>query len=81
MRCKDCPVGHKDSNHKRKLAIDIDLFEIYTNALGKKEALYLTDTEDHRKLGEFWEMLHPLCRWGGHWGDGNHYSIEHQGMK
>ena len=73
MRCEDCPVGHKDSNHKRKLAIDIDLF--------LDGRYYLTETGDHRKLGEFWESLHPLCRWGGRFGDGNHYSIEHGGVK
>jgi hypothetical protein len=33
-------------------------------------------------LGEFWEGLHPLCRWGGRFNDGNHYSIESpEGMK
>lgn len=27
-------------------------------------------------LGEKWEGLHPLARWGGRFGDGNHLSIE-----
>jgi hypothetical protein len=34
---------------------------------------WLTKTEDHKKLGEKWESLHPNCRWGGRWQDGNHY--------
>jgi hypothetical protein len=72
MRCEDCPVGHKKSTHKMKLAIDLDLF-LYGQ--------YVVDTETHRALGEFWESLHPLCRWGGRFGDGNHYSIEHGGVK
>lgn len=71
-RCEDCQVGHKRSCHKFKLAGDLDLF---------KDRKYLTKTEDHRELGEFWEKLHPLCRWGGRFGDGNHYSIEHGGTR
>ncbi len=59
--------GHKDSNHKKRLAQDYNLF---------KDGVFLEKTEDHRPLGEFWEKLHPLCRWGGRFNDGNHYSIE-----
>ena len=63
-----------------KLAIDLDLFKDGEGfEMGCK--VYLTKTEDHRKLGEFWESLHPLCRWGGRFGDGNHYSLEHGGVK
>jgi len=58
------------SVHKLKLAIDLNLF---------KDEKYLTETADHEPLGIFWERLHPLCRWGGRWNDGNHYSIEHNG--
>lgn len=71
LRCKDCPVGKPDSNHKKYLAIDLDLF---------KDGKYLKKTEDHRPLGEYWKSLHPLCRWGGDFGDGNHYSFIHGGM-
>jgi hypothetical protein len=60
------------SNHRVALAIDIDLF---------KDGVYLSRTEDHREFGEFWEKLHPLCRWGGRFSDGNHYSLEHEGRK
>lgn len=70
--------GHKKgysaaySCHKWKIAGDINLF---------KDGKYLTGTEDHRPLGEYWESLHPLCRWGGRFKkpDGNHYSLTHQG--
>ena len=69
----DCRSKHmKNSNHYIGLAEDFNLF---------KEGDYLKDTEDHRQLGEYWEKLHPLCRWGGRWGDGNHYSMEHNGVK
>ena len=64
--------GHKNSNHKNKLAIDLNLF------LNGK---YLTADKDHEPLGLYWESLHPLCRWGGRFKDGNHYSLEHNGMK
>lgn len=62
------------SVHKDRLAVDFNLF---------KDGKYLTATEDHAELGEFWEGLHPLCRWGGRFSnaDGNHYSFEHQGRK
>ena len=58
--------GHiRDSFHYKRLAIDLNLF---------KDGQYLTLTEAHTPLGEFWESL------GGTWGgrfrqkDGNHYS-------
>ena len=58
------------SNHKLRLAIDLNLF---------RDGEYLTSTEDHRPLGEYWETLHPMARWGGRFNDGNHYSLEWQG--
>jgi hypothetical protein len=65
-------VGARHSNHSIRLAQDLNLF---------RNGVYLSATEDHRKLGEFWESLHPLCCWGGRFGDGGHYSIEHEGRK
>lgn len=65
--------GHPKSNHKIRLALDLNLF---------KDGKFLQGTLDHRPLGEFWEGLHPLCRWGGRFADGNHYSVESpEGMK
>lgn len=64
--------GIRASVHQLAIAIDLNLF---------RDGIYLTRTEDHRLLGEYWETLHPLCRWGGRWGDGNHYSLEYQGRK
>jgi len=54
----------KDSEHKRRLAVDFNLF---------KDGKYLTSTEDHRILGEIWEDMNPKNIWGGRWDDGNHY--------
>jgi len=59
--------GHKEGSfHYKRLAIDLNLFF---------EGEYLTSTEAHLPLGEFWESI------GGTWGgrftnpDGNHYSF------
>ncbi len=65
-------IAIKDSNHIIKLAIDFNLFQ---------HGVYLDKTEDHKLLGEYWKTLHPLCRWGGDFHDGNHYSLEHNGVK
>ena len=63
--------GHPKSCHKLRLAIDLNLFD---------HGHFLGSTEDHRKLGEWWESQGPDCRWGGRFNDGNHYSIEYEGM-
>lgn len=64
--------GIKNSLHTLRLAVDFNLF---------KNGKWLQNTEDHRPLGEYWESL------GGSWGgrfskpDGNHYSLEHNGVR
>lgn len=63
--------GHARSCHKVRLAVDFNLF---------KDGAFLQTTEDHKALGEWWEKQHELCRWGGRFNDGNHYSFEHEGM-
>jgi hypothetical protein len=32
-------------------------------------------------IGEEWERIHPLARWGGRFGDANHFSFEHNSSK
>ena len=60
-------TGHiKNSNHYIKCAGDINLF---------KDGKYLTSTKAHAEFGAYWESLHPLCRWGGRYNDGNHYEV------
>lgn len=60
------PYGHANSLHRKRLAIDLNLF---------KDGKYLQETEDHAPFGEYWCSLHPDNRWGGmDGGDGNHYS-------
>ena len=65
-------VGIRNSLHTLKLAIDLNLF---------KDGVWLRNTMDHERFGEWWERQHPLCRWGGRFGDGNHYSSERDGVK
>ena len=64
--------GISNSLHMDRLAIDLNLF---------KDGKYLTNSADHKPLGEFWKSLHPDNRWGGDFSrpDGNHYSFSHNG--
>ena len=57
--------SHPNSFHKVRLAIDINLFT--------KDGEYLTGTEGHDKLGEYWESIGGT--WGGRFRDPNHYSL------
>ena len=59
-----------NSLHYIRLAIDLNLFEA-----GK----YLRSSKDHAVLGLYWESLGGS--WGGRFGDGNHYSLEHKGVR
>ncbi len=61
---------NKNSLHYAGLAADLNLY---------KNNRYVRSTKGHKRLGDFWKTLHPLNRWGGDFGDGNHYSIEHRG--
>lgn len=65
--------GITNSLHTQRLAVDFNLFV---------NGQYKTDTADYLPLGEYWESL------GGTWGgrfksrpDGNHFSLEHNGVR
>jgi hypothetical protein len=64
--------GIKNSNHRNRLAIDLNLY---------KDDRYLDDAADYLRFGEFWKSLHPLARWGGDFGDSDHFSFEYNGVK
>lgn len=63
------PYGHSRSLHRKRLAVDFNLF---------RNGVYLPRSSDHAELGEFWESIGGT--WGGRFDDGNHYSLEHDGM-
>lgn len=60
--------GIINSLHTERIAVDLLLF---------KDGEYLIDSAEYTPLGEHWESLHPLCRWGGRFTrrDGNHFSM------
>jgi hypothetical protein len=62
--------GHSKSAHKQRLAIDLNLF---------KDGAFMPGTEAHKPLGEWWESQGGA--WGGRFNDGNHYSLERDGIK
>lgn len=64
----------ENSCHYVRLAQDLNLF---------LHGMWLDQgTEPEWKmLGEKWESMHPLARWGGRFGDANHFSFEHEGKK
>ena len=64
--------GHKDSCHKLKLAIDVNLM---------KDGVYLEGQaakDGHNFLHDFWNMLGGASRIPH---DLNHYSLEYKGMR
>ena len=62
--------GHAKSSHKKRLAVDFNLFI---------EGAYQTSTAAHAPLGEYWVTLHDDAVWGGTFKDGNHYSFKDGG--
>ena len=69
--------GIKNSLHTQRLAIDFNLF---------KNGKYLSTTDAHRPLGEWWEAQSTddyTCAWGGRFTrqDGGHYSLSHGGRQ
>lgn len=71
-------IGIRNSLHLKALAVDIQLF---------KNGIYLTESEDYKSVGEWWEKQSTPeynCTWGGRFRpkpDGNHFSIQHEGVK
>ena len=67
-------AGIRRSLHQDRLAVDLNLFN--------RDGIFLSKTEDHRPLGEWWVKRHSLARWGGNFAgrpDGNHYSFTYGG--
>lgn len=64
--------GISNSLHTQRLAVDFNLFI---------NGQYKTDTPSYKPLGEYWESIGGT--WGGRFSrpDGNHFSLEHNGVK
>ena len=63
---------------------DLRIVVYLTQALATTDGLLgMSDSLDVMKalLDRYWETLHPLACWGGRFGDGNHYSFKHKGIK
>ncbi len=63
--------GIADSLHIKRLAIDLNLFNIKGQLLSEKS--------DFEPFGNYWKSLHPLNRWGGdfsHLVDSNHFEMQ-----
>ena len=58
------------SCHHHKLAKDWNLFI---------KGRYQSSTSAHALLGAFWKLMGGC--WGGDFGDGNHYSLKHGGVR
>ena len=74
---KDPTSDHMPKSlHNIGLAQDLDLY---------KDGVWLSKTEDHTPLGEWWEAYgtqHNLpLAWGGRFKDGNHYSLAWGGRR
>jgi hypothetical protein len=65
-------IGIRDSQHCKRLAIDINLFS--------PDNRYLTSRDDYEIFGIYWESLDPICRWGGNFkrADSNHFEIREE---
>ena len=74
-------TGIINSLHTKRLAIDLNLF--LDSSLSTDEDVYQTDSAAYKPLGLKWKSMHELCRWGGDFSrpDGNHFSIEHAGVR
>lgn len=67
--------GISNSLHGKRLAVDLNLF------IG---GAYATRSEDYKALGDYWKSLDVDARWGGDFKtrpDGNHFSLEHEGVR
>lgn len=62
--------GISDSQHCKKLAIDIQLFD--------ENGKYLSDSDHYKQAAIYWESLHPDNRSGIHFKriDGNHFEMK-----
>lgn len=61
-------IGISNSLHCIRLAVDLNIFS--------RNKEWLTKSEQYKFAGDFWETLHPDNKWGGRFGDGNHFEMK-----
>lgn len=77
-------AGISNSLHLSGLAADLILYLDDPKTPAVIEHDYASRSEDYKILGEKWKTMHPLARWGGDFKsrpDGNHFSLEHNGVR
>ena len=64
--------GINNSQHCKRLAIDLNLFT--------HDGKYLNNSEDYELIGAYWENLHDANRWGGNFqrADGSHFEMKEE---
>ena len=84
-----CVMPHRKTRAGRKVEDGVHMkLSTHYDRMGSDFALYdkvsgkpVNNGSDGRwlRLGEYWKALNPLCRWGGDFGDANHFSLLHNG--
>lgn len=69
-------VHMQRSLHYERMASD---FMLYDETSGKP--VWSGADPRWRRLGEYWESLHPDASWGGRFRDANHFSLSNGGRK
>jgi hypothetical protein len=68
-----------NSQHMKKLAIDLNIFVKKTSTGCNVQMKYVLtyESDDLRKIGEYWKTLHSDNRWGGDWesSDAGHFEM------
>jgi hypothetical protein len=64
--------GIRNSLHGDRLAVDVAL---------DVNGVWQTEAAAYAPLGAFWTGLHPLCAWGGDFGDAEHFSVMDGGRR
>jgi len=78
LRCHDCRIGKKNSNHKIKLAFDINLTLAPSHDVRPRLLTGTAAQKAHTILHNYWDTLGGARRIPH---DLNHYSLEHNGMR
>lgn len=71
---------HKYGNGAHYTGLGKDLIMYRPDKEGKSQPVENGDDPAWIAVGERWETMHSLARWGGRFQDANHFSLEHQGV-